>query len=155
MYVMARAVASGVKGGDDYRGRAGSPGDLNRLAEASLKKTIRTVDGPLLHVVTKAYHLHVFLSLANLNIQNSLKHSGPGNPSYGPRYGTSSQSADAFSYICKVLHMDTDLLTLSLAFLVLMILAASLIPVLVSVHLCTLPKRPLMIQILNMVVKKM
>ncbi len=36
---------------------------------------IRTVDGPLLSVITKAYHLHVFLSLANLNIQKSLKHS--------------------------------------------------------------------------------
>ncbi len=39
------------------------------------KKTVRTVDGPLLHIVTKAYQLHVFLSLANLNIQKSLKHS--------------------------------------------------------------------------------
>ncbi len=36
---------------------------------------IRTVDGPLLNVVTKAYHLHVFLSLSSLNIQTSLKHS--------------------------------------------------------------------------------
>ncbi len=36
---------------------------------------LRTVDGPLLRVVTKAYHLHVFFSLANLNIQKSLKHS--------------------------------------------------------------------------------
>ncbi len=68
-------------------------------------------------------------------------------------YETSIQSADAFSYICKVFHMYTDRLTLSLAFLELMILAASLIPVLVSVHLCTLPKRPLMIKILNMLVK--
>ncbi len=39
------------------------------------KKTLRTVDGPLLCIVTKAYHLHVFLSLGNLNIQKSLKHS--------------------------------------------------------------------------------
>ncbi len=39
------------------------------------KKTLRTVDGPLLCIVTKAYQLHVFLSLANLNIQKSLKHS--------------------------------------------------------------------------------
>ncbi len=39
------------------------------------KKMLRTVDGPLLRVVTKAYHLHMFLSLANLNIQKSLKHS--------------------------------------------------------------------------------
>ncbi len=29
----------------------------------------------MLRVVTKADHLHVFLSLANLNIQKSLKHS--------------------------------------------------------------------------------
>ncbi len=39
------------------------------------KKTLRTVDGPLQRVVAKAYHLHVFLSLANLYIQKSLKHS--------------------------------------------------------------------------------
>ncbi len=39
------------------------------------KKTLRTVDGPLLRVVVKAYHLHVFFSLANLNIDRSLKHS--------------------------------------------------------------------------------
>ncbi len=39
------------------------------------KKTLRTVDGPLLCVFTKAYYLQVFLSLANLNIQKSLKHS--------------------------------------------------------------------------------
>ncbi len=39
------------------------------------KKTLSTVDGPLLCVVTKAYHLHVFLSLANLNIEKSLKYS--------------------------------------------------------------------------------
>ncbi len=50
----------------------GGCGDLNRLAKA---RTLRTVEGPLLLVVTKAYHLHVFLSLANLNIQKSLKHS--------------------------------------------------------------------------------
>ncbi len=39
--VRVRAVASGVKGGDDYRGprlRGGPPGDLNRLTEASLKR---------------------------------------------------------------------------------------------------------------------
>ncbi len=30
---------------------------------------------PLLSVVTKAFHLHVFLSLANWNIQKNLKHS--------------------------------------------------------------------------------
>ncbi len=49
-------------------GWQGSPGDLIRP-----KKKLRTVDGPLLHVVTTAYHLHLFLSLANLNIQKSLK----------------------------------------------------------------------------------
>ncbi len=51
-------------------GWQGSPGDLIRP-----KKKLRTVDGPLLRVVTTAYHLHVFLSPANLNIQKSLKHS--------------------------------------------------------------------------------
>ncbi len=45
MVVTSRAVASGVKGGDDYRGLRLSGG---------LKKTIRTVDGPLLAVITKA-----------------------------------------------------------------------------------------------------
>ncbi len=35
---------------------------------------LRTVDGPLLRVLTKPYY-HVFLSLANLNIQKILKHS--------------------------------------------------------------------------------
>ncbi len=39
------------------------------------KKTLRTVDGLVLRVVKKAYHLHVFLRLANLNIQNSWTHS--------------------------------------------------------------------------------
>ncbi len=39
------------------------------------KKMLRTVDGPLLHIVTKAYQFHVFLSLANVYIQKSLKHS--------------------------------------------------------------------------------
>ncbi len=43
------------------------------------KKSLRTVDGPLLHVVSKAcqlliYQLQMFLTLANLNIQNNLKH---------------------------------------------------------------------------------
>ncbi len=38
-------------------------------------KTLRTVDDPLLYVITKASHLHMFLSLANLNIQKVLKHS--------------------------------------------------------------------------------
>ncbi len=68
--LMTRAVATGVKGGDDYRGpRLRGGGDLNQP-----KKMLRTIDdGPLLCVVTKAYHLHVFLSLANLNIQKSLK----------------------------------------------------------------------------------
>ncbi len=36
------------------------------------KKTVRTVDGPLLCVVKKTYHLHMFLNHANLK---SLKHS--------------------------------------------------------------------------------
>ncbi len=52
-------------------GWGGPAGDLNRQP----KKTLRTVDGPLLRFIKKAYHLHVFLSLANLNIQKSLKHS--------------------------------------------------------------------------------
>ncbi len=49
---LARAVANGVKGDDDYRGprQKGAPCDLNRLGEA-------------------------ILSLASLNIQKSLKHS--------------------------------------------------------------------------------
>ncbi len=39
------------------------------------KKKFRTVDGPLLHVVMKAYNLHLFFSLDNLNNQKILKHS--------------------------------------------------------------------------------
>ncbi len=77
--VMTRAVASGVKGGDYFRGPRlrGPAGDLNRPGDLNRqpKKTLRTVDGPLLRFIKKAYHLHVFLSLANLNIQKSLKHS--------------------------------------------------------------------------------
>ncbi len=70
-----RAVASGVKGGDDYRGPRlrGAPLRSQTTGWGQPKKMLRTVDGPLLHVVTKAYHLH--LSLANLKIQKSLKHS--------------------------------------------------------------------------------
>ncbi len=45
--------------------------DLNHLAEASLKKTLRTGDGSLPHVVTKAYHLHVFLSHLNMSLKHS------------------------------------------------------------------------------------
>ncbi len=55
---------------------------------------LRTVDGPLLRVVTKAYHLHVFLSLANLNIQKSLKHSNTrrGKAQMSPRAPCSVQT---------------------------------------------------------------
>ncbi len=42
------------------------------------EKDIRTVGRPMLYVVTKAYQLHVFLSRANLNFQESLKHSSTG-----------------------------------------------------------------------------
>ncbi len=72
-----RAVASGVKSGDDYRGPRLRGGGLRSqpTGRGQPKKTFRTVDGPLLHVVTKDYHLHVFLSLSNLNIKKSLKHS--------------------------------------------------------------------------------
>ncbi len=68
-----RAIASGVKGGDDYRGPRQGGGQLTGRGQP--KKMHRTVDGPLLRVVTKANHWHVFLSLANLNIQKILKHS--------------------------------------------------------------------------------
>ncbi len=73
----SRAVASGVKGGDDYRGPRlrGGPRRSQLTGWGQPKNTLRTADGPLLRVVTKAYHLHMFLSLANLNIQKSLKHS--------------------------------------------------------------------------------
>ncbi len=75
-----RAVASGVKGGDDFRGprlrgTPPPPGRSQRTGWGQLKKRLRTVDRPLLRIVTKAYHLHVFLSLANLKIQKNLKHS--------------------------------------------------------------------------------
>ncbi len=65
-----RAVASGVKGGGDFRGPQlrGPPRRSQPPDRGQPKKTLRT-DGPLLRVVTKAYHLHLFLSLANLNIQ--------------------------------------------------------------------------------------
>ncbi len=74
---MSRAVASGVKGGDDYRahGWGGAPQRSQRTAWGQLKKMLRTIDGPLLCIFMKAYHLHVFLSIANLKIQKSLKHS--------------------------------------------------------------------------------
>ncbi len=39
------------------------------------RKMLRTVDGPLLHIITKAYNLHMFLSLANLKIHKILKNS--------------------------------------------------------------------------------
>ncbi len=54
--------------------RGGAP-VISTTGRGQPEKTFRTVDGPLLHIVMKAYHLHVFLSLANLNMQNSLKHS--------------------------------------------------------------------------------
>ncbi len=52
------------------QGWAGAPGDLNRLAKAK-KKTIRTVAARR----HESLSFTVFLSLANLNIQKSLKHS--------------------------------------------------------------------------------
>ncbi len=72
-----RAVSSGVKGGDDYRGPRlkGAPWRSQQTGRGQPKKMLRTVDGPLLRVVMTAYNLHVFFSLANLNIQKSLKHS--------------------------------------------------------------------------------
>ncbi len=75
---ICRAVTSGVKCGDDYRGprlRGGVHWLSQPTGWGQPKKTLRTVDGPLLCIVTKACHLHVFLSLGNLNIQKSLKHS--------------------------------------------------------------------------------
>ncbi len=65
-----RAVASGVKGGSDFRGPQlrGPPRRSQPPDRGQPKKTLRT-DGPLLRIVTKAYHLHLFLSLANLNIK--------------------------------------------------------------------------------------
>ncbi len=70
------AVANGVKGDDNYRGprQKGAPCDLNRLGEASLKRRSGHLTGHM-RVVTNAYHLHVFLSLASSNIQKNLKHS--------------------------------------------------------------------------------
>ncbi len=81
-YLTYRAVASGVKGGDDYRGprlKGAPPQRFQLSGQCQPKKSLRTVDGPLLRVVTKAcqlliYQLHMFLTLANLNIKNSLKH---------------------------------------------------------------------------------
>ncbi len=74
---ISRAIASEVKGGDNYRGPRlrGAPRRSQPIGWGQPKKTLRKVDGKLLRVVTRAYHLHVFLSLANLNIQKSLKHS--------------------------------------------------------------------------------
>ncbi len=78
----SRAVTSGAKGGDDYRGPRlrGAHGDLNRLAEASLKRRSGQLPG---HCCASSRKLisctRVFLSLANLNIQKSLKHSNTSN----------------------------------------------------------------------------
>ncbi len=54
-----RAVTSGVKGGNDYKGPRLRKGPL---AISTDLLRLRTVDGPLLRVVTS--HVHVFLSLA-------------------------------------------------------------------------------------------
>ncbi len=77
MQYTTKAVASGVKGGDDYRGARvrGRPRGSQLTGWGQPKKTLRTGDWPLLCVVTKAYHLQVFFSLANLKILKSLKHS--------------------------------------------------------------------------------
>ncbi len=56
---ICRAVARGVKGGEDYGG-----GTLKLTGHCCASSRL-----------TIAYHLHVFLSLANSNIQKSLKHS--------------------------------------------------------------------------------
>ncbi len=57
-----RAIASGVKGGDDYRGPRlrGGPPAISTTGWGQPKKTLRTVDGPLLYIVTTAYYLRVF-----------------------------------------------------------------------------------------------
>ena len=56
LFGVIRAVASGVKGGDDYRG----PRLIGGPPAISTVWTLRKVDRPLLRVVTKAYHFHVF-----------------------------------------------------------------------------------------------
>ncbi len=53
----------------------GGPRRSQPTGWGQLNRRLRTVDRPLLRVVMKAYHLHMFLSLGNLNIQKSLKHS--------------------------------------------------------------------------------
>ncbi len=65
------------------------------------KKMLRTVDGPLLRVVTKAYHLHMFLSLANLNIQKSLKHSNTDARKNSTEYSRTVFSAHAESRVSQ------------------------------------------------------
>ncbi len=64
---MYRAVASGVKGGDDYRGRGCWQGPLAIWTDCrgQPKKTFRTVDG---HHHESLSFARV-LSLANLNIE--------------------------------------------------------------------------------------
>ncbi len=64
-------IASGVKCGDDYKG----PLRSKPTGWGQPKKTLRTVDGPLLHVIMTTYNFHMFFSLVNLNIQKILKHS--------------------------------------------------------------------------------
>ncbi len=59
-----------------------------------------SVDGPLLCVITKAYHLNVFLSLANLNIQEIVKHS---NSRRCKRVGADSLVVSALTYSTTVL----------------------------------------------------
>ncbi len=75
---MGRAVTSGVKGGDDIRvpRLRGGP-QRSQPTEASLKRRWGQLTGHccVSSRVTTAYHLHVFFSLATLNIQKSLKHS--------------------------------------------------------------------------------
>ncbi len=56
-------------------GWGGTPRRFQLTGWGRPKKMLWTVDRPLLLVVTMAYHLHKFFSLANLNIQKSLKHS--------------------------------------------------------------------------------
>ncbi len=65
------AIAIGVKGGDDYRGPRGAPGDLNWLAEASLKRWSGQLMGHCC-VSSRKLIICTFLNLAN---SKSLKHS--------------------------------------------------------------------------------
>ncbi len=65
---------------DDYKGpRVFGPPSIVTCCSGSVWETSGTVDAlpdqSLLRVVTKVYHLHVFLNLASLNLKAILKHS--------------------------------------------------------------------------------